>query len=89
MVKLSPKLLTCSWFRDESAIHIGRLKQNLDSRPQYHLGMKGQTLEEQKIMCGAEMGNQTLERVQKKPCVHSWEATLEDSWAMVQLLLQF
>jgi hypothetical protein len=26
MVKLSPKLLTCSWFRDESAIHMGRLE---------------------------------------------------------------
>jgi hypothetical protein len=51
--------------------------------------MKDQTLEEQKIMCGAKMGDQTLERVQKKPCVYSWEATLEDSWAMIQLLLQF
>ncbi len=51
--------------------------------------MKGQTLEEQNIMCGAEMGNQTLEEYKKKPCAYSWEATLEDSWAMIQLLLQF
>jgi hypothetical protein len=27
--------------------------------------MKGQTLEEQNIMCGAEMGNQTLEEYKK------------------------
>jgi hypothetical protein len=27
--------------------------------------MKGQTLEKQKIMCGAKMGNQTLEEYKK------------------------